>query len=612
MLNIRNIRVSARIYAIALIIIALFLGAIFLSFLPLAEVEMLQSRRMGLTYLVETTVKLLEEYEARIQKGEFTPEEGRKRAMARIRTMRYGSNDYFWINDDKQPFPAMIMHPLVPALDGKVLDSDKFNCATQTTFGRGGEAVAHPGGKKNLFQAFVEACQKSGEGYVSYLWPKPTKDGPSKELFPKESYVRLYKPWGWIVGTGVYVDDLHARMGEMRTMVGLTAGVILVVALGLVWLLGRGVSRPMTALVRFTSEVAGGNLAASMSGAFSGEFLDLKSAVERMVQALKAKIAEADSSCQASELEAEKTRAAVREAEEAKALAERARREGMLQAADRLENVAGELAAISAGLSARLADSSNGAEVQKARAEETATAMEQMTSTVLDVARNASEAAEGSGQTRGKAQAGAGMVDRLVAGIQEVRGQTLSLRESMHSLGQQAEGIGRVMGVISDIADQTNLLALNAAIEAARAGDAGRGFAVVADEVRKLAEKTATATHEVEQAIELIQQASRANVEGVDATARGIEQATALAGESGAALREIVDLVDHSSGQVTSIATAAEEQSQTAENINQAVAEISRVSVATSEDLRRSSQDVQSLAHQAEVLGKLIEELKQG
>ena len=608
----KNVRVSVRIFGIALVIITLFLGVIFFQFLPVLEEELLQGRRAGLTNLVDTTYKLLEEYEARIQKGEFSKEEGQNRAMTRLKSMRYGNNDYFWINDDTLPYPTMIMHPLVPALDGKVLDSEKFNCATQSTLGRGGQIVLYPGGKKNLFQAMVEMCVKNGQGYVTYFWPKPTKDGPSKELYPKESYVRLYKSWGWIVGTGVYVDDIYARMAEVRTLVGMVSGGIFLVALLLVWLLARSVARPMGSLVRFTTEVAGGNLQASMEGAFTGEFLELRSAVERMVLALKDKISEADNSCRSAEIEAEKTQIAVKEAQEAKLQAERAKQEGMLQAAVRLETVAAQLTEISAGLSAQVQDSSQGAEVQKAKVEETAAAMEQMTATVLEVARNAAQAAASSDQTRGKAQAGAEVVDRLIDGIQQVRGLTLGLRESMHSLGKQAEGIGQVMTVISDIADQTNLLALNAAIEAARAGEHGRGFAVVADEVRKLAEKTMTATHEVEQSIGLIQQGSRKNVDGVDEAARSIEKATALAEESGSALREIVTLVDHASAQVTSIATAAEEQSQTTEGINSAVAEISRVSVHTSEGMQRSSQDVKSLTNQAEILKNLIGELKGG
>ena len=120
---------------------------------------------------------------------------------------------------------------------------------------------------------------------------------------------------------------------------------------------------------------------------------------------------------------------------------------------------------------------------------ETATAMEEMNATVLEVAKNASQAAGTSDGARQKAQEGSGIVGRVVTDIAQVQKQSQALKQDMEGLGKQAEGIGHIMNVISDIADQTNLLALNAAIEAARAGDAGRGFAVVADEVRKLAKR---------------------------------------------------------------------------------------------------------------------------
>ena len=180
----------------------------------------------------------------------------------------------------------------------------------------------------------------------------------------------------------------------------------------------------------------------------------------------------------------------------------------------------------------------------------------------------------------------------------------------MSALGKQAESTGQILGVISDIADQTNLLALNAAIEAARAGEAGRGFAVVADEVRKLAEKTMSATREVGAAIIEIQDGTRKNVGHVEQVVNRIDEATALAGASGEALREIVSLVETTSSQVRSIATAAEQQSATSEEINRSVDEVNHISAATSEAMRLSTSSVAELTRQGQVLRELIESMK--
>jgi methyl-accepting chemotaxis protein len=180
----------------------------------------------------------------------------------------------------------------------------------------------------------------------------------------------------------------------------------------------------------------------------------------------------------------------------------------------------------------------------------------------------------------------------------------------MQELGNQAQSIGGVMSVISDIADQTNLLALNAAIEAARAGEAGRGFAVVADEVRKLAEKTMSATQEVGANISAIQNSAHTNIREVGEAAKAITEATELANTSGQALAEIVDLASANSAVVASIATAAEEQSATSEKINQALEEINKITGEAADGMHQSSRALHELSQTAQELHRAIEELK--
>jgi methyl-accepting chemotaxis protein len=236
--------------------------------------------------------------------------------------------------------------------------------------------------------------------------------------------------------------------------------------------------------------------------------------------------------------------------------------------------------------------------------------MEEMNATVLEVAHNASRAAETSENARKNATHGAQIVAQVVAGINEVQRSSEELKTNMAALGRQADGIGTILSVISDIADQTNLLALNAAIEAARAGDAGRGFAVVADEVRKLAEKTMTATKEVGDAIRGIQDGTHKNILGVDRSVEHIQKATTLAQDSGQALQTIVGLVESSSDQVRSIATAAEQQSATSEEINRSVDDISRISNDTANAMSHASTAVVELARQAQTLKNLTNQLR--
>jgi methyl-accepting chemotaxis protein len=252
-------------------------------------------------------------------------------------------------------------------------------------------------------------------------------------------------------------------------------------------------------------------------------------------------------------------------------------RERMKQAGERVSALAEHVASATELLSASADEQAQGAQKQRRQTASVAASMEEMTGTVLEVARNASVTSEAAGEANTSASEGVAMVNDAVSAINQVAESARQLGHEIGELDSQAGAIGQIINVINDIADQTNLLALNAAIEAARAGEAGRGFAVVADEVRKLAEKTMDATKEVENAIIAIQARSKEATSSMQATAAKVDESTALSNRAGEALQRIMDNIGDMVKRVAQIATAAEEQSSAAEGIMRSVEDIAAI-----------------------------------
>lgn len=404
--------------------------------------------------------------------------------------------------------------------------------------------------------------------------------------------------------------SLHKRMLAQKRILWLILGAAIVSLYAAGYLISNKDLCGMRDCVAFAAELGDGGLSRRLAEekmASMNELARELNATADNLARFRENVAHATAEM---ERERDEARMATEQANEAKAIAERATVEGMLLAARQLEGVVEVVSSASEELSSQIAQSSRGAEEQSTRVAETSTAMEEMTTTVLEVAQNAQQAATTSDDARRQAQEGADIVGSVVKGIDEVRQQSEALKADMAELGRQAEAIGQIMNVISDIADQTNLLALNAAIEAARAGDAGRGFAVVADEVRKLAEKTMTATKEVGDAIRGIQVGTRKNMENVDRSAHTIEQATDLATRSGESLNRIVKLVDQASDQVRSIATASEQQSSASEEISKSVEQVANISAETAQAMSQANHSVSELTKQAQILRNLITNMK--
>jgi methyl-accepting chemotaxis protein len=268
----------------------------------------------------------------------------------------------------------------------------------------------------------------------------------------------------------------------------------------------------------------------------------------------------------------------------------------MLQVGNSINDLAQRVASASEELSASADEQARGAQRQKAQTESVSTAMEEMTATVLEVAQNASQSSEAAATASHAANDGVRLVRESVTGINQVADSSRKLSQVLGQLDSQAAEIDRIINVINDIADQTNLLALNAAIEAARAGDAGRGFAVVADEVRKLAEKTMTATKEVENSIREIQGRSQHAVTTMRETERQVEVSTDLSNRTGQALEEIMRRIDDVTERVAQIATAAEEQSAAAEEINKNIEDIAGIASETEEGAGQAASATRDLA----------------
>ena len=417
--------------------------------------------------------------------------------------------------------------------------------------------------------------------------------------------------FGWKL---IFVEDeseIFASTNEaLKTILLVVAGITLVMVL-LGTLLARSIARPLDILVRYADDVARGDLEARVGGdAFFGEFARLHQALTHMLDSLRNFIAESREQAEEARKQTGIAHKAVAAAEEARVRAESAQREGMLHAANQLAASVGVISDASTRLAQQVEDSSHAAGQQAVRATETATAMNEMNATVLEVARNAGGAAKATGAMRDCAEEGASIVRQVVASIEEVRQIYEVLRQDMGQLGDNARAITQIMGVISDIADQTNLLALNAAIEAARAGEAGRGFAVVADEVRKLAEKTMASTNEVGSAISAINSSTEKSVRQVNVAAESISRATDLSTRSGQALEHIVNMAEQSADEVRAIAAAGEEQSAASEEINRAIAEINGIANSTSEAMHEASEAIAELARQARHLNDVVEGMK--
>ena len=277
-----------------------------------------------------------------------------------------------------------------------------------------------------------------------------------------------------------------------------------------------------------------------------------------------------------------------------------------------IAGIAEHVANASEELSSSASLQAQSAETQTVQTTQIATAMQEMSSTVSQVSENSAKASEASRHGAETARRGGDIVADTLKKMRSLSSSVSNTAKKMEELGKSSDQIGRIAGVIDDIADQTNLLALNAAIEAARAGEQGRGFAVVADEVRKLAERTTTATKEIAQMIKTIQDETKAAVIAMEEGTKQVEDGVKSTGQAGDALKEIIHMSEQVGEMITHIATAATEQSSASEEVNTNMDQIAKLVKESAVGAQQSAKACQDLSGLALDMQKMVSNFKLG
>lgn len=522
--------------------------------------SLIEGREDRVVAVIDSGLSIVKHYQALQQSGSLSQEQAQQQAMAAIKAIRYDGTEYIWINDTGRPIPKMIMHPTVPALDGTVLDRPNFNHATlmRNRDGSQQQSLANA----NLFVSFVDVINRYGNGFVEYQWPKPLKGGGvTEERYTKLSYVAKDDSWGWVLGSGIYIDDVNAAFWAVATQISLVVLLVIVLTVGMSlyirrWLL-QALGGEVASTKALVQQVAAGDFSVQFNLA-ANDNDSLLAALSGLAAQLRGIIGQ-----------------------------QQAMAEQLAQQSEALDDTSQHTQQILQSVMDQTA--------------QVATAVNEMTATCEDMARSATTAAKAARDADTETASGVASVEQTIHAIDALKVKLEQVSTVIAQLSQRGEEVGAVTDVIGAIAEQTNLLALNAAIEAARAGEMGRGFAVVADEVRTLASRSQASTQDINQRIQGIQQDSANAVQSMAQSKTETEQTIQCSQQANAALKRINTAVSSITDVNDQLASATEELAVVSGTINENMENIAQAVESTnakSSELSAASQQLRQMARQ--------------
>ncbi|WP_430461289.1 methyl-accepting chemotaxis protein [Thalassolituus sp. LLYu03] len=541
--SLRKISIKVRLW---LILIAAVVCVVLIELQAMQHIHQTISgaKQAAVRQQVETVYSLVNFYYQQSQQG-MPVEEAQQRAKDNIRQLRYSGSEYFWVNDSG---PVVVVHGSKAELEGKNVNG-----------------VQDPEGKYLFREINKVAFANPDGGFLNYLWPKLGSDKPVGKI----SFVKYFKPWDWVIGTGVYTDDVSAAFWDSAAELVITSVVFLLLLVVAISLISTSIRTPLRNVTNAMRDISRGEGDLTQRLPIRGD--DEITAIARFFNAFIEQIQElVRQSKSNSELLAQLTR---------------------------------DIAGISSKTRTLTDD-------QLQQTDLAATGSNEMSQTIHSVADNAERAASAATEVSESASRGKRTMESTQSRIGELAADIQNSCAVIQGLRAETDSIGSVLDVIRGIAEQTNLLALNAAIEAARAGEQGRGFAVVADEVRTLASRTQQSTEEINKMISRLQEQAATAVKSMEENARNSESTAESSQQALDAISAISTAVNTITEMNLSIASAVEEQSAAANEITGNVVRIAESSGHIADNMRKTEDISQKLAAGSSSMVKLIERFK--